>query len=183
MHSLILGQTESGKSALAKMIAKGLKNSGHRLCVYDPLFDPSFPFDYRSDEPDEFSEHMKSERNCHVFIDECGDFFEGVDCGWIATRGRHHGFSVYFLAQRMVQIPRTVRDQCKRLYLFASSLADGKQHADEWNRPELSRCFLLPKLTFFLVERFGETKLLRIKDDFSGIEKCPDSVSKMVLGS
>jgi len=99
------------------------------------------------------------------FIDESGQVFnDGNDLtyAWFATRSRHYGHSVTFISQRAMQIPRTMRDQCSRLYLFTSSRYDGKLHAEEWNKDELETCTSLPKMHFFIADREKELRYMKI---------------------
>lgn len=172
MHAMIIGMTESGKSTLGKILAKELKASGKTVAVLDPLCDPDFTSDFCTDDIEEMREWLESNRSAYVFVDESGQFFnEGNDLSnaWLATRSRHFGHSVFFLAQRAVQIPKTMRDQCGRLYLFTSSVNDGKIHAEEWNKPECLQCHTLPKLHFMQVSRFDPVKHLRIGDDYTTV--------------
>jgi energy-coupling factor transporter ATP-binding protein EcfA2 len=160
MHTLILGMTESGKSTLAKMLAQTLQKSGKTVVVLDPLSD-RWAAKHVFDTPAELSEFMSKNRACHVFIDESGQVFDegrNSEFAWIVTRSRHLGHSVYLIGQRAIQIPKTMRDQTSKLYLFTSSVSDGKILADEFNRPELARCASLPQFQFFEVSRFGKAE-------------------------
>ena len=167
MHSLIIGQTESGKSTLAKVFASKLTNSGKKVAVLDPLFDPDWKCNYRTDDINEMTQYLKVNRSVYVFVDESGAYFnDGNDTtySWLATRSRHYGHSVFFIAQRAIQIPKTMRDQCSRLYLFTSSRSDGKIHSEEWNKDVLETCNTLPKLKFFQCDRYNLCEVLTIKD-------------------
>lgn len=180
MHSLIIGQTESGKSCLAKLLARQLHDSGKTVAVLDPLCDPGWKAKFQTDDIEEMREFLEKNRSVYLFVDECGEWFnEGNDTthAWLATRSRHYGHSVFFISQRAVQIPTTMRGQASRLYLFTSSAYDGKIHAEEWNKPELLTCNSLPQFHFYRVSRFDVLEKLRIKD-FSSVAKwsnIPDS--------
>jgi hypothetical protein len=164
--------TESGKTVLSKNLAKTLASKGKTVFVYDPVGVPSEWGNAKVfDDADKFSVALKKSKSVHAFVDEAGTLFDegnATEYNWLATRSRHWGHSVYFISQRLVQIPKTVRDQCNRLYLFTSSSKDGIGHAEEWNKPILTQCNRLPKLTFFSVDRYSEAKVYRI-ENFSKI--------------
>jgi len=167
MHSLIIGQTESGKSCFSKILANQYKAAGKKVAVLDPICDPDWRADFRTDSVELLKQYLNQNRSVYVFIDESGEVFnEGNDTSysWLATRSRHYGHSVHFLAQRAIQIPKTMRDQCSRLFLFTSSKSDGKIHSEEWNKDELINCNTLPKLHFYMTDRFSEVKTLKIVD-------------------
>jgi len=156
MHILIVGMTESGKSTLAKLLVRNLKSAGHKVAVLDPISDPAWKADFITSDIDEMRKYLAENRSVYVFIDESGSVFgEGRDAthSWLATTSRHYGHSVAFISQRAMQIPRTMRDQCQRLYLFTSSVADGELHAEEWNKPVLYQCNTLPQFYFYSVSR------------------------------
>ena len=70
-HSLILGMTESGKTTIAKELAKRLKSSGHPVIVLDPMHD-AWEADFQTDDQNEFLNVFWQAQKCHVFIDESG---------------------------------------------------------------------------------------------------------------
>jgi hypothetical protein len=150
--------TESGKTTLAKRLARQYKQADVHVIVLDSLNDPEWDCDFQTTDPDEFLRVFWASRRCAVFIDEAGDAVGRYNTVMqrTATRGRHWGHAVHFISQRGVQIAPTVRDQCGHLFLLTSSIADGKVHANEWNRPELMRCNQLKKGNYFHCTRFGE---------------------------
>ena len=181
MHSLIVGMTESGKSTLAKLLCKQLKAQGKTVAVLDPIYDPDWKVDFRCSTPEELSEYLENHRTAYVFVDECGQVFnDGNDTTyqWFATRSRHWGHSVIFLAQRGIQVPKTMRDQCSRLYLFTSSVDDGKLAAIEWNKPLLATCNTLPAFDFFMASKFGLCEQMRIVG-FKDIQRVPDRPTEL----
>ena len=165
MHCLVIGMTESGKTLLSKLMAKQLRSQGKKVAVLDPICDPDWEADYITDDVEELREYLTKNRSHYVFVDESGAVFnEGNDNShaWIATRSRHYGHSVFFLAQRAIQIPKTMRDQCSRVYLFTTSASDGKILAEEFNKLELMKCNTLPKLHFMVSSRFDDVQHYRI---------------------
>lgn len=157
-HVLILGMTESGKTTLARNLAHVYKRSGRGVLVLDPLCDPRWNADYATDDQDRFLEVFWQSKRCYAFLDEGGEsvgrYNESMQkC---ATRGRHWGHSCHFIAQRAMQLAPIVRDQCTHLFLFCSSLRDGKVLAEEWNRPELERCTELKQGEYIHAVKFGD---------------------------
>ncbi len=157
-HSLILGMTESGKTTLAKQIAVLAKRRKVGVIVLDPMHDPEWVCDFKTEDQDEFLQVFWKSRQCVAIIDEAGESVGQFDkvMHKTATKGRHWGHSVYYVSQRGVLIARTVRDQCSHLWLFTTALEDSKIHANEWNQPELKTAPQLPQFEFFHVTRFGE---------------------------
>lgn len=156
--------TESGKTTLAKRLAQSLNNRGWGVLVLDPLQDPGWVADYVGTDLSEFMDLAKRSRRCFLFVDEAG-----MNCGqwdtdslWLATQSRHWGHSCYFISQRAIQISKTIREQCRFLYLFACSRSDSKVLADEWNREGLEAANTLQKGEYFYAPRFGEVKRLMV---------------------
>lgn len=156
-HVLILGMTQSGKSTFGKQLAAQYKQRGVRVGVLDPLGDPGWNADFRTDDPAEFLQVFWESRQCAFFIDEAGDCVGRFDDAMMrtATRGRHWGHRVHYMSQRGAQIARTVRDQCSSLALFTTSLEDSKIHANEWNKSELRTAHTLPQGHYFYTTRFS----------------------------
>lgn len=160
-HSLILGQTESGKSTLAKKLAAILKSKGEPVLVLDPLNDPEWAADFKTTNPDQFLQVFWKSRECHVFIDEAGDMVGRFDetMRETATSGRHWGHSCYFISQRGAMVSTTVRAQCRHVFLFASSFDDCKILAKEFNAPELVKAVDFPAGRYFHKARFEPLKM------------------------
>lgn len=163
-HGLILGMTESGKSTLAKGLARNLKAKGYGVLVLDPLNDPEWQADFKTTDNEEFLKMFWDSRNCFAFIDEAGESVGKYNetMRQTATRGRHWGHSCFYISQRGTMIDSTVRAQCGHLYLFNSSADDCKTHANEWNRPELKSASGLARGEYYNVPRFGDIKKERV---------------------
>jgi len=138
-HIMILGQTLSGKSILAKRLAAEYRKNGVKIIVHDPVNDPEWPADYKSADFNEVFSVYNDSRGCAVFFDEAGEacLSHESEMTRTATRGRHRGHRNHYIAQRFSLITRTIRDQCSTLFLFNSGLEDCKIHSAEWNCPEL----------------------------------------------
>jgi len=163
-HCLILGMTESGKTTLAKELAAQYRAKGVGVLVLDPLADPSWPADYRTDDPEEFMRVFWESRQCAVFIDEAGEAVGRYDevMNKSATRGRHWGHNCHYITQRGVQLSPTVRDQCGHLFLFTTALNDAKTHANEWCQPELINARQLTQGQYYHCTRYGQLETNRV---------------------
>lgn len=148
--------TESGKTTLAKQLAAHYKRKGIGVLVLDPMHDPGWSADYQTDNPHEFLATFFDSRRCMVFIDEAGESVGQFDklMTKTATKGRHWGHSVHYISQRGTMINRTVRDQCRNLFLFASASEDCKMWAREFNKPELLDAAGFDVGDFFQAGRF-----------------------------
>lgn len=135
MHTLICGVTESGKTTLARALARAFDSVGQNIIVYDPVGSNTAGGDWprRSilfDNPEEFFAYVARPDviHAHVFIDEAGDLFN-ASCRenfWLLTRGRHFGLYIYLIAQRPVMVYPTVRTQCRQAYVFRLAYEDLK---------------------------------------------------------
>jgi len=174
MHNLIVGVTESGKSCLAKSLARGLHKQGKKVAVLDPLGD-RWEGDLVTSDIAEFDKYLRDNRSVFLFVDESFEVFNSgrdLTYRWWATTSRHYGHSATFISQRAMDVPRSMRDQCGVLYLFTSAAEDGKILAGEYNKPEIEACNQLPQMYFYRTTRFGKLGHFRIKD-FREVVPCP----------
>lgn len=129
-HTLILGMTESGKTTLARKLARRYQHKGIPVLVLDPYKSSAWQADFITDSPDLFLETVKASKSCAVFVDECGHYAdEGYSdiLRWLATNSRHYGHNSHFIAQRAQQLKPTIRDQCSHIFLFKQSFDDAKE--------------------------------------------------------
>lgn len=164
-HSLILGMTESGKTTLAKILARNAKLRGRKVIVLDPTHE-TWEADFQTADNDDFLQIFWSPEwlSCDAFIDESGDAIGQYDKIMFrtATVGRKQGHNCYYISQRGAQLSPTVRGQCSNLFLFAMAAEDCKVLANNWNRPELANAWELPQGSCYFAPRFGDLQLLRV---------------------
>lgn len=131
--------------------------------MYDILFD-EWDCHERHQDQDKFLQSVWSQTGCCVFVDESGETVGQHNelMASLATRGRHWGHRVHFIAQRAAQVSPTVRDQCHTLFLFASSSKDSKAHAEEWNDALLLEAPNLKVGQCFVKSRFRPAKKVKI---------------------
>lgn len=150
----------SGKTTLAKKLAKKASESGRCVLVYDPIRDPEWQADYITANMADFLKVAKLNKNCTLFIDEsstaCGQ--HDRESHWLATQARHWGHQSNFIAQRPNQVAKNIRDNCDKLFCFRISPSDAKLYADEWCFPEILDSPNLAQGEFLFLPRFGEAK-------------------------
>lgn len=163
-HSLIVGMTESGKTSFSKRLARRYKEMGYGILVLDPLGDPEWQADFQTDDQYEFLDVFFNSRSCMCFIDEAGESAGQYDKAMVktATKGRHWGHSNHYIAQRGNMVNRTVRDQCRHLFLFASALEDCKLYSREFNCAELMEAAQFPPGEFFKAGRFVKPERMKL---------------------
>lgn len=173
-HSMIIGMTESGKTTLAVNLCAKYKELGIKTIVLDPLKDDRWRADFITNDYKNFMKIIShpDTRSCAIFIDESGqsiDKYNRDNSYQLATRGRHAGHNVHFIAQKLTQIAPTVRDQCSFLFMFAISIDARKELANDWNKPEILY-MELNRGDYIKIARFGEIKKSNIFQEVSYYE-------------
>lgn len=141
MHTLILGQSFTGKSALAKQLGTTLRSKKQIVLAFNPTKESGYTkkddfdciaADFETDNPKlfvaEIDRIIKTGLYSKIFliIDEAHEFFTRGDCefSWIGTKGRHYGLHVIAITQRAAQINTTFRSQCSTIYTFRCNKTD-----------------------------------------------------------
>lgn len=155
MHSLLFGQTLSGKTFLGKKLATELHRK-RGVGVLTPNAHEKWPATFQTDDPDIFLRYLKLNPSHAAFVDECGIAFkkDDDDLNWLATTGRHLGHAGFFLSTRYIDVPKTVRANCTTIYLFFSHPDDAYQLSRDFACPELEAAAQLPKGHFLLKRSF-----------------------------
>lgn len=96
------------------------------MLVLDPSNQKWDGVDFLTSDTDKFVDVVFRNTRCLVIVDET---MEAIDRNnkshlTLATRSRHKGHSVFFLAQRAAQIPPTIRTQCEQAYVFKQAIDD-----------------------------------------------------------
>lgn len=155
-HSVLVGITECGKTTLGIEMAKAYKAQDVGVLVLDPFKDPRWDADFITSNPDEFLNVLWDSEKCACFIDESADMIGRYDKLMIqtATRGRHWGHNMHYLTQRGQELSKTVRSQCRHLFLFSICLDDAKIFAKEYNKNELLEVVDFPAGEYYHAQRF-----------------------------
>lgn len=135
---LIVGASETGKTTLAKMIARELEKRTFAVTVYDPLISEWSPDALVSGDEEEFFSDLDAQyqagKRQAVFIDEADTILSVAHRRnfWVLTRGRHFLLSPHVITQRPALVAPTIRGQCNQAYVFQVSTADAKLLADDF---------------------------------------------------
>jgi DNA helicase HerA-like ATPase len=141
MHTLICGVTQSGKTTLARYIARQLRAKNQAVIVYDPMGTDTKGGGWGEgaivfDKTDEFLEYVSRDdvNRAHIFADESDLIFshEQKENHWLLRRGRHFGFSVYCITQRPKMIAPSVRNMCTKAFVFRLTRDDIKSVAADY---------------------------------------------------
>lgn len=142
-HSLIIGRTLSGKSALAKQIGSQLRLKGAEVLAYNPTLEKGYAredeygciaAEYETDSPEELIDEIKTryqkERKSRILLlDEAHEL--PPDLNWLTTKGRHYGLTIIAISQRGAALNATFRTQIGTWYVFRCSGLDMKMVEDE----------------------------------------------------
>ena len=155
-HMLIVGTTESGKSMLAKDIARRWTRAGGTAFVLDPLLHTWEATEVTAD-GDRFLALATSHQSCLLVVDEGAETIGRYagEMRWLATRSRHYGHTAVFVTQRATDVDRTVRDQCRHIAVFAVSAYDVALLVREFPQAGLERAVGLAQHHYFFASRFG----------------------------
>jgi len=141
MHHLICGVTMSGKTTLARMLARYLLSKKQKVVVYDPMGTDTAGGGWGEgaivfDEIPDFLAYVESDEcgAAHVFVDEADLIFslDQKENHWMLRRGRHFGMTLYCITQRPVLIAPSVRSMCGRAYVFRLVQDDIKRVAADY---------------------------------------------------
>ncbi len=151
-HATIAGITESGKTYLARSLARGFVRSGVKtLVLHKPLEKWSAQeATWQTADPDSFLGMFKRARGCACFMELSDASVSKWDKGFheCFSQGRHLGHRCHFLTQRAATVHPTIRENCTAVYLFCSAPPGCRVWADEFNDPFLLRAASLPPHTF-----------------------------------
>lgn len=142
-HSIIIGRTLSGKSALAKQIGSHARLAGAEILAWNPTLERGYAreddygciaAEWETDCPyellDEISIRYSREKKSRILIvDEAHELPK--ELSWLATKGRHYGLTLIAVTQRGAALNPTFRTQCGTWYIFKCSGLDMKMAEDE----------------------------------------------------
>lgn len=135
-HHLITGVTESGKTTLAREIARQISAAKQRVIVYDPMGTATAGGNWPNDaiifnDDFDFLDYVAKPDVCkaHVFIDEADEIFnlQSRENFWILKAGKHFGFCCYVITQRPKMVAPTIRGQCGICYMFRLAADDQRE--------------------------------------------------------
>lgn len=156
-HTLLLGQTESGKTTLARLLAVKYRAAGIPVLVLDAAHN-KWDADYQTADASEFMEVTIKSRGSAIFIDEAGRAVSWLnrDMADVASMYRHLGHFAHFIAQRPTMVAPTVRYNCTRMVLFSVSRSDAVDLGKEWTCPEIMDAPTFKQGEHLIVSRFSD---------------------------
>lgn len=164
-HGAIIGLTSSGKTFLARSLARGFMQAkfpskGFRVMALRKrreTWEPS-ECDYQTSDPEEFIKAYQAqarinwENGTHTvaFLELSDADAAKYDKRFrkLFTEGRHDGFRFFYLAQRGAMVHPDVRENCVSLYLFTCGGDAAKTWAEEFCDKELLKAATLPARVF-----------------------------------
>ncbi len=167
-HVLIVGMTESGKSSLARAMARDYEQAGHTPIVLDVTRNRGWGSTAISFcDPDEFLLYVRNPAKClrqPIFIEESGLSVDKFDTRyqWLTTFSRHHGLRCHIVAQRAEMVSKTVRSQCANLIAFGLPFDDAKAYAREYNGPEIMQCTTFRPGTYIHKTRYDPGQVRKL---------------------
>lgn len=151
VHSLYVGVTQSGKTTLARFVARGLRKKGARVVVYDPLGTETLGGAwgegaeiYCDLEPFLDLLHSPEFGNAHVFIDEAHHVLghEMKENFWLLTQGRHYGMTLHLMTQRPKKVHPDVRSNCGLCFMFRLANSDASEIGADYGFSDIHRISL-----------------------------------------
>ena len=171
-HTLIVGQTLSGKTGYAKMLCNWWLSRGVGAVVQDPMNDPDWNkngsnlFRIFSD-PLEFLAFVKDPDECQqcvIFVDEAGMSLNkyAEEFNWLTCQSRHHGHRAHIIANRAEMVSKSIRSQCATLVAFNLNPDDAKQYSRDFNSVAVLDAPNLKQGEFIKVTRFQDPQRGRL---------------------
>lgn len=161
-HTLIVGQTNTGKTTLALDMCRRWKQAGFATLVLDPMLDTRWSgiVDLQTADKAEFLRAYFNSRNARVFIDESIEVASNSDKDIIytATRGRHYGHANVYISQRANSVARNIRTMCFQVASFKQHADDAKILSREFGSDELMGVTKLQRGQFIWSNGFQNAK-------------------------
>jgi hypothetical protein len=160
-HWLIVGMTESGKSSLARALAREYALAGHVPIVLDVTRNKEWGANaIIFTDPDEMLRYVRDPQKClrqPIFVEEAGIAVNKYqsEFQWLTTFSRHHGMRCHIVAQRAEMVDKTTRSQCANLAAFGLPFDDAKAYAREFNGQEIMQCTTFRPGTYIHKTRYA----------------------------
>lgn len=154
MHVLIVGNSNTGKSEIAKHLAQKASARGESVIVYDPLKSTGWPSDAKKfASAKKFFDYVKAAQSAHVFCDEAATLWneDYKQADRLLYNRRHQGLLVYLIAQRATMIRPNGRNQCSTVFAFRQQLDDAQTLAAEYHE-DMIGTMKLPDNYFYMVQ-------------------------------
>lgn len=121
-HGAIIGMTTSGKTFLARKMARQFRAQGIPTLV---LHKPREPWhaseaSWQTSDPDAFLQKFAATKSHACFMELSDSRVDKFDDRFhkCFTEGRHDGHRCFYLSQRAATVHPAIRENCESLYLF-----------------------------------------------------------------
>lgn len=150
---------------MREIIIPALRRRGVPVCVLDPL-QQRWGADWQTDDPMLFVRRARVSRGCVWVIDEFPHFAKNHDylmeLEWLFTIARNYGHLSYAMAQRLMQIPPNVRNQCSNAIVFRQAKRDLWDLAEIMDNPSIVGARDLPQGTGLMCQPFKNPVTIRV---------------------
>jgi hypothetical protein len=139
MHTLTVGQSQSGKSLFCKSLCVVLADCGVNVGVFDPLSYGSKSWSgaaFVTNDRATFLRRFYNNMRTVWIIDEARTGLQPRDIA-LFTQGRHWGHSLVMIGQRATMLNKTMREQCSALIAFSQGQEDAKDLAEDYGDSSL----------------------------------------------
>lgn len=151
----VIGQGKSGKTTLAKALARGFRSAGVKVLALPLPGDHWAEADWQTTDLDRFNAMFWRARQCAVFMEFSDAEVEKNDERYkrMFTKGRHQGHRVFVIAQHYSQLPTSIRDQLEALWLFSCGKRTAKEFAEGFADDDLFLQVGAPRFRYLFKRR------------------------------
>lgn len=179
-HLGIFGSTMSGKTTLAKSLARDYQAKGIPCIVYDPRLTPWGAGAYVTASVEQFRQTARLSRRCALFFDDGGRIQRGSkDDEWLFTESRHEGHRLHVTAQGGPQLTPTMRESLSAVCLFRCGRKVAAFWQEEFAVDDAGAAADLQQYEFLFVTRFPpRARRARVNFGGAGIQFVPPSAAE-----
>lgn len=153
-HGAIIGMTTSGKTTLAKEMAKAFRARGVETLVLRKPREvwPAASASWQTDDPERFLSAFWQSKSCACFM----ELSDGAVSKWderfhkCFTEGRHEGHRCFYISQFASTVHPVIRGNCESLYLFTVDYDGAKKWSSSFCDVALLDAVKLPQFHFLM---------------------------------
>lgn len=119
MHTGIFGPCGSGKTTLARELARAYSSAGFACLICDPIGAEWPRGSWSTTDPATLLAKARRSRNCRLFIEEASlSISRDRDLSWLFTTARHFGHRTHVIGQDGASLLPAMRQQLSEVFLF-----------------------------------------------------------------
>jgi len=168
IHILIIGQSCSGKTSLAKKMAQEFFKQGYKIAILEPIIVDwgisEKNISLHTSDPEKMLWFVKHNKNHKIFIDESEEMLKrDKRFNFFATRSRQYGHQVCFIGPEFTMILPAVRNQCTCVAAFKQCLDASIMLSRKYSDDGFMQCATLEKGTcVYKKTSFSQAKKVKI---------------------